>query len=175
MVRHSKRRGISILVLICFVLFCSPWLIEAKASSKANLIGFVYGEDGITPVKDAVVKIKHINKNKVFESTKTDDLGMFKIERIDPGLYIMGISTEEGDFNGDYLIGVKASETAKISLSLKPSLQEEKEKAEKKEKKKGLAAFFMSPTGFFIIIGATALVAYGLAKLTEKEVSPFKK
>ena len=50
------------------------------------MIGFVYNKDGTTPLEGAVVKLKNISTSLIYESSKTDKLGVFKLERIDEGL-----------------------------------------------------------------------------------------
>lgn len=171
MLKLARSKGVAVVALVTFVIFCSNYIFAAKANT-GNLIGFVYAEDGTTPVEGAVLKARNISTGKVYKSTKTDELGMFKIE-LDHGTYIAGVSTKEGDFNLNGLIGIKANETAKISLALKPGATPPAAGAAAG----GLAAFFTSGIGIALIIAATAAILYLVVSLTEKEPepSPFKK
>lgn len=108
--------GISFLI---FIIFSSS---EAKDVTKGNIIGFVFDQDGTTPLEGAVVKIKNVTTEKVYESSKSDTNGVFRIKGIETGIYLCGVQTAEGDFNSDELFGVKVSdgETAKLSVALTP-------------------------------------------------------
>lgn len=64
------------------------------------------------------MKIRNISANTVYRSTKSDKLGLFKIEDIKRGLYIVTISTSEGDFISRNLVGIRTNETAKVAFAL---------------------------------------------------------
>ncbi len=184
---NTRSRTTCIMImLIFFLISClSPYLPAQQAQSpgKGNLVGKIYSKDGSTAIVGALAKIKNVSTSKAYESSLTDQLGIFKIERIEEGLYSIGIVTDEGEFNVESLIGVKANKTLLITLVLKPYLKEETKKAELRsevfESDKGpskILKFFTSPVGLAIIVASTSLVAYGIIKLFEKEeeVSPFK-
>ena len=111
-------------------------------------------------------------------------MGTFKIEGIEERLYSVGIVTDEGEFNVESLIGVKANKTVLITLVLKPYLKEETGKAEVRSKifksdkvPSKILKFFTYPASLAIVVASTGLVGYGIIKLVEKEeeASPFKK
>ena len=106
----------------CFLIFCSTSFLRSEEVSKGSILGFVYDEDGTTPLEGAVVEFKNISTGAVYESSKSNDLGVFKIEGVETGLYIYGVKTAQGDFNSDGPIGVRIreNETAKLSISLTP-------------------------------------------------------
>jgi len=104
-----------------------------KETGKGNFVGFIYGADKTTPLEGAVVKIRNITTGSVYESEDANNLGVVKLEGIDEGLYVVGIISEEGDFNFDHWLGIRANETSKVSFALKPTDQE-KEPAIKDEK-----------------------------------------
>jgi hypothetical protein len=174
------------IVLIFSLTLClSPYLPaqQTRSPGKGNLIGKIYAKDGVTAVVGALAKIKNVATAKTYESRLTDKLGSFKIQGIEEGLYSVGIVTDEGEFNVESLIGIKANKTLLITLVLKPYLKEEIKKAEvrseilKSDKVPSkILKFFASPVGLAIIVATTGLVAYGIIKLLEKEeeVSPFK-
>lgn len=101
------------------VLFLQPLLFAASAG-KGNLVGFVYGQDGTTPVAGAVVKLKSLSDGKIFQSDKSDDAGAFKLAGVDQGVYIFGVTSPQGDFNSEEALGIAANETAKLAVALTP-------------------------------------------------------
>jgi hypothetical protein len=120
----AKVKSKFVIAGLCFALFtlCAPYLVRAAAASRGNLIGFFYDKDGTTPLEGAVIKLKNISSGTMYESTKSDKLGVFKIESLESGIYIYGVITAQGDFNADNLVGIKIheNETAKMSVSLTP-------------------------------------------------------
>ncbi len=168
-------KAVSFLLIATIITFYSSQYLIAQEVCKGNLIGFVFEKDGTTPIEGAVVKLKNVSTGKVYESSRSDKLGILKTEGVEEGLYIVGIITKNGNFNVGNLIGIKADETAKVSFALKPEGQEE-EKAPK-PKPRGLAKFFLSPVGIAIIVAASSAIIYGVVKLSEKEpeASPFRK
>ncbi len=120
MSKSVKLRFVFIGLVFCFLIFCSTSFLRSEEVSKGSILGFVYDEDGTTPVEGAVVEFKNISTGAVYESSKSDDLGVFKIEGVETGLYIYGVKTAQGDFNSDGPIGVRIreNETAKLSISL---------------------------------------------------------
>jgi len=176
------KKLIAFILIFPFILFNLPNLLTAEVVGKGNLMGIIYGKDGTTPVEGAVIQLRNISTGAVYKA-KTDKVGTFKIEGMDAGLYSAGIVTEEGSFNVESLIGIKANTTTTISLALKPYIKGEPKKAAVKEKAveklkllPKIAKFFTSPIGLATLVAASGGVVYGIVKLTEKEgeVSPFK-
>lgn len=183
MMKIARSKITAFILIFSCILFFSPNLLAEQIKGKGNLIGKIYAKDGSTAIVGVLAKIKNVATVKTYESRLTDQLGTFKIERIEEGLYSIGIVTDEGEFNVESLIGIKANKTLLITLVLKPYLKEEAKKAELRsevfESDKGpskILKFFTSPVGIAIIVASTSLVAYGIIKLLEKEeeVSPFK-
>ncbi len=116
--RNPKAKFVAVPLIFSFLIFYYPHFLPAQAVGQGSLTGLIYGEDGVTPVEGAVVKIRNIVDGTVYESSASDSQGAFKIEGINEGLYSAGISTSTGDFNFENLIGIKANEPAKISFSL---------------------------------------------------------
>ena len=121
------RKGpLAVLVGIGFVLlFANP--VASDTPPKGNLIGFLYATDGSTPLQGAVVRIKNIQTDEVLLSQETDELGITRIADIEPGLYIYGVTTKEGDFNSTDLVGVASGKTAKVSITLEEYSEREAE------------------------------------------------
>ncbi len=174
-----RSRIIAFILIFSCILFFSPNLSaqQIRSPGKGNLIGKIYAKDGVTTVVGAVVKIKKTITVKVYESSKTDKRGTFKIEGIEEGLYSVGVITDEGEFYIESLIGVKANKTTLITLVLRPYKVEVRSETIKSDKVPSKTLkFFTSPAGIAIIVATTGLVGYGIIKLLEKEeeVSPFK-
>ena len=115
--------------LIAALLLLSPVYSGAKDMPKGNIIGFLYAKDGTTPLEGGIVKFKNLTSGMVFESSKSDSYGIFKVQGIEKGVYTYGVATPEGDFNADNLVGLRIgeNETAKLSIAVDPY---EKEVAE---------------------------------------------
>lgn len=117
------KKGLGVWVLSIFValLVVSPNVTSAEIT-RGNILGFIYSEDGTTPVVGAVVKARNISSGTVYESSVSDVYGVFKIEGVESGIYIYGVKTDSGEFNSDGLIGVKVNEddTAKMAITLTP-------------------------------------------------------
>ena len=118
----SKKRFIIILSGMVFTIlaFMSSSVLMSKDISKGNMIGFLYDNDGRTPLQGAVLQLKNIHSDMLYESSKSDIHGIAKLEGIEPGLYIYGIKTTDGEYNSNDIVGIHAKNTSKISISLKP-------------------------------------------------------
>jgi hypothetical protein len=170
-----RSKSLTVILIISFIFLYSDFDLKAKETGKGNMIGFVYQKDGTAPIEGAVVKLRNVATGTGYESAKSDKLGIFKVEGVEEGLYLVGVSTEEGDFNVNNLIGIRGNETAKVSFALKPA--EGGEEAKPKAKPGGLAKFFLSPVGIAVVVAASAVIIYGVVKLSEKEpeASPFRR
>jgi hypothetical protein len=122
---HRKKFGF-ITVAFAFLLFYCPYILNSAEAAKGNIIGFVYEKEGMAPLEGAVVKIKNISSGAVYESSKSDRYGVFKIMGLENGFYICGVSTPDGNFNLESPVGVRIrnNETAKMSISLAPYEQQ---------------------------------------------------
>jgi hypothetical protein len=110
--------GFALALLVAF----SPADLIAQNVAKGNIIGFIYAKDGTTPLEGAIVKFKSLGSGAIFESSKSDNLGIFKVQGVETGMYTYGVLTETGDFNADNLVGIRIgeNETAKLSIALNP-------------------------------------------------------
>jgi hypothetical protein len=102
-----------------FSLLFFPY--EALSSAQTGtLTGIIFAEDMKTPIENAVVLVRNVKTKIEFRSNPTDKSGSYVIKNLDEGLYILGVSAPIGDFNFGYQVQIKANETAKLSLALKP-------------------------------------------------------
>jgi hypothetical protein len=99
------------------------------AQSTGRVIGFVYDEDGTTPLPGAVVELRNLSNHRHISSLPTDEFGIFRLENVERGVYVYGVTTDQGSFNADGFVAIKiaANETAKMAISLKPYGRKETE------------------------------------------------
>jgi hypothetical protein len=112
-----------VLFLACG-LFAAQSLVfsSGEPSAKGNILGFIYDKDGTTPLEGAIIMAKNLGTGTIYESTKSDGLGIFKLPGIEKGIYIYGVKTDQGEFNANSPMGIRvgANETAKVSISICP-------------------------------------------------------
>jgi len=123
----STTLRIGLVFLVCFS-------IQAYGAevSRGNILGFIFSEDGTTPVAGAVVKARNISTGNIYESNASDLNGVFKIQGIESGIYVYGVQTEAGEFNSDGMIGIKVGDdtTAKMAIAITPFEKKIKEDIE---------------------------------------------
>lgn len=117
-----NRRKLNLIFLSVVFLTLLPALSMSEDIPKGNIIGFVYDQDGTTPLEGAIVKVKNISTETIYESSKSDQNGVFTVKDVESGIYLYGVLTPQGEFNSENFFGVKVSEgeTAKLSISLTP-------------------------------------------------------
>lgn len=156
-------------VLAAFILLVMPVAQFAQGKAPvtgASLVGWIYDKDMKTPVPNAVVKLRNLEKEDVYQSTPTDASGMYRITGIEEGRYILGVSAAKGDFNFDYALALKGNELAKLSVALNEGAETTGTDAKKK-------CFFTSPAGIVTLVIVAGAVLYAL--LTKKEeTSPIR-
>jgi hypothetical protein len=167
-----RSRVLIVGVLAAFMLLVAPVreFAQAKAPAAASggsLVGFIYAKDMRTPVANAVVKIRDVSSPQEYESAPTDANGMYKITGIREGRYILGVTATAGNFNFDYVMLLKGTDMAKLSLALTPGGQMSGEDAIHK-------SFFKENwVGLLILVLAAGAVLYGYLHKPE-EASPIR-
>ena len=179
MIRPFKTKWLALGLSAAFVMLILPFealALNQEDAQTGSLIGFIYysdapapGEGGaakLTPVANAVIKLRNIDTGKEYISDPTDENGAYSLEDIEAGRYVLGVTTSLGDYNFSYEVLIKANEVGKLSLGLT-----------KEEEKEGAAAFFKKPAGIAVIVVASGVVIYGTYKLLEvlDIISPNKK
>lgn len=108
--------------IFVFLLFSSADIIRAQENPVGKVTGYIYAQDGSTPVEGAVIKFKNVSTGKFYESEKSDIQGYFAVEEIERGVYLYGVITPEASFNSEGLVGfrIKQNETARMNIALKP-------------------------------------------------------
>lgn len=107
-------------LVFALVLFILPDALVSQTVEKGNLVGFVYSNDGATPIEGAVIMVKNVTTGTVYESSQSDHLGIFRFQAIGTGIYALGVSTGQGDFNSQDFIGVTDGRTSKVTIALDP-------------------------------------------------------
>ncbi len=105
---------------LALILMLTSSVASPQESDKGNLIGFVFGADGSTPVAGAVVVVKNLTTGVVTEAGESDGLGIFKVAGLNAGLYALGVRSPSGSYNSQDFFGISARQTAKISVALNP-------------------------------------------------------
>jgi hypothetical protein len=166
----GRHKGLAYSVLAAFAMLVLPaGLYPASAGPAAGtgtLTGFVFGQDIKTPVSGAVVKIRNMGDQKELASRPTDANGMFTILGIPEGRYFLGVTSDQGDFNFDYSIHIKAGELGKLSLALSTQAPGQEPAKPAPPKKVG---FFNTVAGRALII---TVVGVGVYFLFFNETSP---
>lgn len=115
---NSKMKLITYSVLGTFLLFLFP--AAGTAAQDGRLVGYVFAADGTTPVPGAVLKVENVKTGKQYQSDPANIHGKASFDRLESGVYRMGIQTDEGVFGGEGLMGINVpeGETAKVSIAL---------------------------------------------------------
>jgi hypothetical protein len=124
MFKLAKSKFVAIFLIISFAVFISPQVLKAEETGKGSLVAFVYGPDNTTPIPGAVLKVRNVQTGAAYESLASGERGQVELQGLDEGLYIVGITTAQGDFNIDNLVGIRTDEAARLSFALRPQEQE---------------------------------------------------
>jgi len=118
------RRGVKVVLssglAFALILVMYPSILRSQGTGQGNLVGFIFGQDGSTPVEGAVIVVKNLTTGVVTESPKSDSLGVFKVQGLGAGIYALGVKSDKGSFNSQDFFGVTADKTARITIALAP-------------------------------------------------------
>jgi hypothetical protein len=118
--KRAARVALSWGSVFALILVMTSPAASPQESAQGNLVGFLFGEDGSTPVAGAVVLVKNLSTGVVTEAAATDGLGLFKVPGLNAGLYALGVKSSRGSFNCQDFFGISAQRTSKISVALNP-------------------------------------------------------
>jgi hypothetical protein len=127
MIKGVYRKPVWWSVLGLVALLFWPQFLRSEQAQPGNIIGFIYDQDGTTPLTGAVLKFKNLTSGAIYDSSRSDANGIFTVRGIESGVYTYGVVTEAGGFNAAGVVGLQVSEkqTAKMSIALKPYGREE--------------------------------------------------
>lgn len=111
-----SKKTFVIFITVCFLLLVFPVPDFAKQTC-GHLMGFVYGEDGKSPLENAVVLVKGVETNKIFQSKPTGKTGDYRITDINAGVYMLGLMVGEKTYNVPGYVEVAGGRTDTLSLS----------------------------------------------------------
>lgn len=160
------RKHLCLTIIISFVIAMLPLTIPAQ-DNLGLLRGFVYSDDGKKPLTDAVVLVRETTTEKAYKSELTKKNGSYKIEKLLPGTYAIGIQYKGKDYNVDVLLQIKPKK--QLACFTLPKVEDKPGYA---VRCKSIKCFFITPIGWALVAGATAGITYGIVKVTEKAVSP---
>jgi hypothetical protein len=118
MFKRIKSKSIAIGLILAFLMFGSPYLLQSQSKDTGSIKGLIFAKDGTTPYPGAVVTVKNVETGQEYQSKATNSQGAFLVEGLPKGMYVFGVSTPEGTFNSENLIGVEPGKTSKISIAL---------------------------------------------------------
>lgn len=159
---RSKVLALGVIGAFLLLLFpAEAWTQTAEGTGTIK--GYIFQEDMRTPLENAVVKIRNTKDGLEKESLPTDGIGAYEIKDVKEGRYLLGVSNAGGDYNFDYAISIKANETAKLSMAVKPGASSAAGQAAE-----GAAAgggFFSTTAGILLLIAAGGLLTLGVITL----------
>jgi len=164
--KHTLKKCTTLSVLIAFAITALPLALPAQ-ENQSKLFGFVYGDDGKKPLNDAVVLIRETTTERTYKSELTKKNGAYKMEKLLPGTYAVGIQYKGKDYNVDVLIQIKLKK--QMACFTLPKVEE---KPGYLVRCRAPKCFFITPCGWALVAGATAGITYGVIKIVEKETSP---
>ena len=164
--KHAMKKNICLVVISAFLTAALPLAVAAQ-DNLGILRGFVYGDDGKKPLIDALVLLRETTTERTYQSEKTKKNGAYKIEKLLPGTYAVGIQYQGKDYNVDALVQIKPKK--QMACFTLPKVEE---KPGYLVRCKSPKCFFMTPCGWALVAGTTAGITYGIIKIIEKETSP---
>ena len=156
---------IGLLLLLNF-----PCLSHQHPRPHTDLKGYVFEEDGISPIEQATVYVKRLPGGEVLASSPSDRKGMFEIPGAEKGIYVLGVKTLQGNFNGQKVLGIRvqADEYAKIYIALSPFSETEGSGP--------LPEALPNPVGQVIVLAGNSAIVIGVAEIDDepREAGPFR-
>ncbi len=115
---HTTQKAKIFVISLAFLVLGFQSALGSGNDVKGDLTGYLYEQDGTSPVQGAVVKLRNVSTDEVFESTVSDSSGEFTVTGLASGHYDYAVSSAEGHFVGVKIFGFKASENDKELISI---------------------------------------------------------
>jgi hypothetical protein len=123
-------RNVVLLISAISVLIIFPFITNSAQQEiqTGNLMGFIYGKDGKTPVPKAQVILHELVERdkakgaKVYKSNITDKKGDYKLISVPVGTYTVRIKLRNKPYKikrADFLVTIMAGKTGYVSFSLR--------------------------------------------------------
>jgi hypothetical protein len=112
----------ALVVLNLFLLLGLSAGLTSETSTKGNVLGFIYGSDGTTPIEGAVLKIANVSTGIVYESTISNNNGALTISDVETGIYEYVVTTDNGSFISESTFGlrIRGDEIEKLAIVANP-------------------------------------------------------
>ena len=181
--KFLKSKILVLVVIGAFLFLLYPEEAWTQTAGLGAIKGFIYREDMKTALENAVVVLQNIEDASEMRSAPTDKDGAYVISNILDGSYLIGVSTQTANYNFDYVIAIKADETAELSLAIQnddslavAGLLRATQKTEPMGRvvRRGV---FSTSAGKLLLIAASGFLTYGIIKIatTTEPTSPAKK
>lgn len=113
----KKRLVITAVMFVVSAFILQGWM-EASETTNGMILGYIFGQDGTTPVPGAVVRVKNTVSGIELQSSVSDQHGIFSISGIENGVYQFAVETLDGEFVASSAFGVKLTESGDVKLAL---------------------------------------------------------
>ena len=116
------KKTVFVFGLSLVLLFGFSAVLKSETPTKGNVLGFIYGSDGTTPIEGAILKVVNVSTGSVYESTISNNNGALTISEVETGIYEYVVTTAEGRFVSESTFGlrVQGEEAEKISIVINP-------------------------------------------------------
>jgi len=114
------KKSISLIFTSLFLIICISGFLQSETNAKGNVLGYIYGSDGTTPYKGAIMTAMNVTTGLVYESSVSNSNGVLKITGLETGFYDFAVTTTEGTFISENILGliVREDETEKMAISV---------------------------------------------------------
>ena len=114
------KKSISLIFTSLFLIICISGFLQSETNAKGNVLGYIYGSDGTTPYKGAIMTAMNVTTGLVYESSVSNSNGVLKITGLETGFYDFAVTTAEGTFISENILGliVREDETEKMAISV---------------------------------------------------------
>ena len=104
------------------LLFGFSSVLKSETPTKGNVLGFIYGSDGTTPIEGAIIKVVNVSTGSVYESTISNNNGALTISEVETGIYEYVVTTAEGRFVSESTFGlrVQGEEAEEMAIIVNP-------------------------------------------------------
>jgi hypothetical protein len=128
LVKGSRLRPFLCGIVLAGLVFI-PCFSGEQGGLSAELGGFIFEEDGTTPIEQAELIIEKIPEGRVYRSGPADGEGLFRIQDVERGLYRWWVGTPGGRADGLGFLGIRTQAGGKarvyIALSSRAKKREE--------------------------------------------------
>jgi len=157
---HFKQKGYiePLAIILSFALLYVSFQQTAVAQQTGSVVGMVVTGDYSSPIKGAIVKLYDPKTGKFYTSSQTDENGNYSLKNVPVGDYNVVVTTKDGDFPCDLMVGVRAGIPTSLILALQPG---------RKPLVAGLegAKWFQKWWGTALMLSSAAGIGYGIYKV----------